>query len=163
MAMKWLFSLLSPAGKMRIEVRELPFEPLQEIEYYQSSFSRDGEYGATASFVGSMRDFNEGVNVKSMTLEYYPGMTEKHLKEICLTATERWSLIEVLLLHRVGQITIGEPIVVVAVWTAHRGDAFDACRFIMEDLKAKAPFWKKEILDEGERWVENNTSGYSSK
>ena len=148
---------------MLIEVRETAIEPLKEIEHYQSGFNRDGEYGATASFVGSMRDFNEGVNVKSMTLEYYPGMTEKHLNEICNEAGERWTLIDVLLLHRVGHINIGDPIVVVAVWTAHRGDAFDACRFIMEDLKAKAPFWKKEMLDEGERWVESNTSGYSSK
>jgi len=69
---------------------------------------------------------------------------------------------DALLLHRVGEIHVGDPIVLVAVWTVHRGDAFDACRFVMEDLKSKAPFWKKEILDDGERWVERNTSGYSN-
>ena len=148
---------------MLIEVREASIDPLKEIGQYQSNFARDGKFGATASFVGSMRDFNDGVNVRSMTLEHYPGMTEKHLEEICKTAAERWTVIDILLLHRVGNINISDPIVVVAVWTAHRGDAFDACRFIMEDLKAKAPFWKKEKLDEGERWVESNTSGYSSK
>ncbi len=146
---------------MLIEIREKPFEPLAEIERYQSAFARDGKFGATACFIGSMRDFNEGEQVESMKLEYYPGMTEKHLRRICEVATSRWSVLEVLLIHRVGDINIGDPLVLISVWTAHRGDAFDACRFIMEDLKSKAPFWKKETLDSGERWVERNTSGYS--
>ena len=145
-----------------IEVREKAFDPLAEMERYQSDFARSGKFGATASFIGTMRDFNEGDSVKGMTLEHYPGMTEKHLKEICEEACKRWAVIDVLLLHRVGEINIGDPIVLVSVWTAHRGDAFEACRFVMEDLKSKAPFWKKEVLDDGERWVESNTSGYSS-
>jgi len=97
-----------------------------------------------------------------MTLEYYPGMTEKHLRKICEDACKQWAILDALILHRVGVIEIGDPMVLVSIWTAHRGDAFDACRFIMEDLKSKAPFWKKEMLKDGERWVESNTSGYSS-
>ncbi len=147
---------------MLIDIRKAPFDPLREIEHYQSGFSSHGKFGATASFIGTMRDYNEGEKVHSMTLEYYPGMTEKQLRKICEASCQRWTLIDVLLLHRVGKITIGEPIVLVSVWTAHRGDAFDACRFIMEDLKSTAPFWKKETMDDGERWVESNTSGYSN-
>ncbi len=147
---------------MLIEIRENPFDAFASLEQYQSGLDQKGKFGATASFIGTMRDFNEGDSVKSMTLEYYPGMTEKHLRQICDEAFSRWALLDVLLLHRVGEIHIGDPIVLVSVWTAHRGDAFDACRFIMEDLKSKAPFWKKELLNDGERWVESNTSGYSN-
>ena len=147
---------------MKIEIRPQAFDPLKEQESYQSSTLPAGKYGATASFIGSMRDFNEGDEVTEMELEYYPGMTEKHLQMICEEAASKWALIDVLLLHRVGKITIGDPIVLVAVWTSHRGDAFDACRYIMEDLKSKAPFWKKETLLDGQRWVDCNTSGYSN-
>ncbi|NKB37055.1 MAG: molybdenum cofactor biosynthesis protein MoaE [Gammaproteobacteria bacterium] len=146
---------------MLIEIRQKAFQPLTEIEAYERAFLSPGKFGATASFVGTMRDYNDGESVQGMTLEHYPGMTEKHLKIICDTALERWTIVDVLLLHRVGKIDIGDPIVLVAVWTAHRGDAFDACRFIMEDLKSKAPFWKKESVNSGERWVENNTDGYA--
>ncbi|MCH7696210.1 MAG: molybdenum cofactor biosynthesis protein MoaE [Proteobacteria bacterium] len=146
---------------MKIEIKTEAFDPLVEQQRYQASLDIQGKYGATAVFIGTMRDFNEGDIVKSMTLDYYPGMTEKHLQQICNTAAERWSLLDSLVIHRVGVINIGDPIVLVAVWSVHRGDAFDACRFIMEDLKAKAPFWKKEELEDGERWVEKNTSGYS--
>ena len=146
---------------MLIEIRENAFLPSQEVEAYQSEFLATGKYGATATFVGTMRDFNEGESVQKMTLEHYPEMTAKHLRKICDSAFEQWTIIDVLLLHRVGDIDVGDPIVLVAVWTAHRGDAFDACRFIMEDLKSKAPFWKKESLTSGERWVENNTNGYA--
>jgi molybdopterin synthase catalytic subunit len=148
---------------MLIEIREEAFDVFGALERYQSDCEHKGKFGATASFIGTMRDFNEGDNVKSMTLEYYPGMTEKHLQKICDEAYQRWSIIDLLLLHRVGKVNIGEPIVLVSIWTAHRGDAFDACRFVMEDLKSKAPFWKKEELSDGERWVESNTSGYSEK
>ena len=146
---------------MKIEVRANPFDPLQEQEQYQRGLP-PGKHGATASFIGSMRDFNEGDQVTAMELEYYPGMTEKHLEKICNEAKDRWAILDILLLHRVGKIAIGEPIVLVTVWTSHRGDAFDACRFIMEDLKSKAPFWKKETLVDGQRWVDCNTSGYSN-
>lgn len=148
---------------MKIAISEGYFDPYAELDQYQQAMARQGQYGATASFVGSMRDFNEGDRIERMTLEYYPGMTEKHLQEICKRAGRQWALLDILVIHRVGVIEIGEPIVLVAVWAAHRGDAFDACRFIMEDLKHTAPFWKKEKLPGGERWVEKNTDGYAVK
>lgn len=160
-AMKWHSFPRSRADNMHIEIKAEAFEPYAELTKFQGSLGQTGKYGATASFVGTMRDFNEGDNIEKMTLEYYPGMTEKHLEKICTAAAGKWTLIDVLVLHRVGEIQIGEPIVLVAVWSAHRNDAFDACRFIMEDLKHTAPFWKKEKLEEGERWVEKNTDGYA--
>ena len=148
---------------MHIEIRNQPFEPYAELEKYQTDIGCQGKYGATASFVGTMRDFNEGEVIKGMTLEYYPGMTEKQIEKICHEATGRWKVIDGLVLHRVGKIEINQPIVLVSVWASHRGDAFDACRYIMEELKHKAPFWKKEKLEQGERWVERNTDGYSEQ
>jgi len=147
---------------VRIELRKNPFAPYAELEEYQRELNFQGKYGAVASFVGTMRDFNEGDSVLGMTLDYYPGMTEKQIGKICDIAHQRWTLLESLVLHRVCEINIGEPIVLIAVWSAHRNDAFDACRFIMEDLKYKATFWKKERLEDGERWVEKNTDGYTS-
>ena len=144
---------------MAIDIRKSAFDPWQEIERYQQKMGKDGSYGATAVFIGSMRDFNEGEQVTAMTLEYYPGMTEKHLEEISQTAFQRWDIIDTLILHRVGEIEISEPIVLVAVWSTHRKEAFEACRFIMEDLKSKAPFWKQETLEQGKRWLEKNTPG----
>lgn len=145
-----------------IQLREESFEPQREISSFEAGLSDVGKFGATAAFTGTMRDFNEGESVLGMTLEYYPGMTEKQLEEICQYSMDRWKVLHVLLLHRVGRIEVGEAIVLVAVWTAHRGEAFDACRHIMEELKSRAPFWKKEDLEQGERWVERNTSGYSN-
>lgn len=139
-----------------------PLEPWQALQQFQSEIADNmqGQYGATAVFVGTMRDFNEGDNVANMFLEHYPGMTERHLENICLKSTEKYALLETLIIHRVGDIKPNEPIVLVAVWTEHRKQAFAACREIMEDLKSKAPFWKKEQLKEGqERWVEKNTKG----
>ena len=148
---------------MHIEIRHRSFNPYDEMKQYQAALKSGGKYGATASFVGTMRDFNEGDVVKGMTLEYYPGMTENQIEKICTTAASRWTIIETLVIHRAGKLEVGEPIVLVAVWSAHRGDAFDACRYIMEQLKHNAPFWKKEKLESGERWVEKNTDGYSVK
>ena len=144
---------------MSVEIKNAPFNPWQEIEQFQENMQQVGKFGATASFIGTMRDFNEGQQVDSMTLEYYPGMTDKHLEEICQAAHEKWDLIDSLLIHRVGEINIGDPIVLVSVWSVHRKDAFEACRFIMEDLKSRAPFWKQESTAEGKRWVEKNTPG----
>ena len=144
---------------MHIEIKKESFNPYAEIEQYQQKIEDVGKYGATASFVGTMRDFNEGQQVGGMLLEFYPGMTEKHLSDICKEANKRWDLIDILVMHRVGEIEIGEPIVLVSVWAAHRAAAFDSCRFIMEDLKSKAPFWKQEAVAGGKRWVEKNTQG----
>ena len=146
---------------MHVEIREQTFQPWRELEQYDTARQQAGKAGALASFVGSMRDFNDGEAVRGMRLEHYPGMTEKHIREICAQAGRQWQVLDSLVLHRVGEVRIGEAIVLVAVWAAHRGDAMDACRFIIEDLKARAPFWKKEQLQNHERWVESNTSGYS--
>ena len=148
---------------MRIEIRPSSFDPYAEVAAYERIALKQGQFGATACFVGTMRDSNDGSAVRGMTLEHYPGMTEKHLQSICDQAGSRWALHEGLVLHRVGQIALGEAIVVVAIWSAHRGDAQDACRFIIEDLKSKAPFWKQEQLQDGKRWVSNNTSGYEAQ
>ncbi len=146
----------------KIEVLESIFDPWKLQQDYQTvSMQGKTDYGATASFIGTMRDFNEGDDVASMVLEHYPKMTKKQLNEIVDEACEKWSLLNVLIVHRVGKILPAEPIVLVTVWSSHRVDAFEACRFLMEDLKHKAPFWKQETLKEGDtRWVEENTAGY---
>lgn len=144
---------------MRVEIREQPFDPLVELAHYQESLSElRGRYGATASFVGTMRDFNEGDTVRAMALVHYPGMTERQIERAVEQAAEQWPLLEALVIHRVGELRPNDPIVLVAVWTAHRAAAFEACRFIMEELKSSAPFWKKETLAEGERWVERSAA-----
>ena len=147
---------------MLVEIRPEPFDPFAEMGAYQSRLQPVGCSGAMASFIGTLRDSNEGVAVSEMQLEHYPGMTEKHLHAICSEAAAKWALQDCLVLHRSGQIHVGETIVLVATWAAHRGDALDACRFIIEDLKSKAPFWKKERLEGSERWVEKNTPGHSN-
>ncbi len=144
-----------------IKVQTEALKPWIEISDFQTSnFQNHTNYGATATFVGTMRDLNEGDEVLEMTLEHYSAMTEKQLQEIVDEANEKWPLLHVLLMHRVGKILPADPIVLVAVWSAHRAAAFDGCRFLMEALKHKAPFWKKENLMSGEsRWVEKNTPG----
>ena len=148
---------------MKIAVDASPFSPWEAIAQYEAEVVQPafpGKFGAAATFVGTMRDFNEGDEVQGMTLEHYPGMTEKQLQLILDEAFSRWALLDALLLHRVGELRPQEPIVLVAVWSAHRKDAFEACRYIMEILKSNAPFWKKEQLNSGHRWVEKNTDGY---
>lgn len=114
--------------------------------------------GAVASFIGTVRDANsvagEHAAIRRMELEHYPGMTERSLEEICDQARARWRLIDTLIVHRVGPLAPGDQIVLVAVTSGHRGDAFAACEFIMDYLKTRAPFWKKEWTAQGERWVE---------
>jgi len=114
--------------------------------------------GAVASFIGQVRDLNDGSNVSSMTLEHYPGMTEKALAAIVEQAKQRWDIFDALVIHRVGTLQPTEQIVLVVVSGAHRGEAFAACEFIMDYLKTEAPFWKKEQTAEGERWVESRSS-----
>ena len=112
------------------------------------------DVGAIASFVGTVRELNEGAGVSSMTLEHYPGMTERALEDICVQARQRWDILDALVVHRHGELAPGDQIVLVVVTSAHRGDAFAACEFIMDYLKTQAPFWKKERTPQGERWVE---------
>lgn len=116
------------------------------------------EDGAVATFLGAVRAKNLGDNVTGLTLEHYPGMTEKSLNDIVVQARERWDINRVAIVHRVGTLTLGENIVFVGVTSSHRGDAFDACEFIMDFLKTRAPFWKKESTSEGDRWIEARDS-----
>ena len=117
-----------------------------------------GRVGAVAAFVGTVRDLNDGAGVTTMTLEHYPGMTEKALESIVARARERWDLDDVLVVHRVGELRPLDQIVLVAVTSAHRGDAFAACEFVMDWLKTQAPFWKKEAGPQGARWVDARES-----
>jgi molybdopterin synthase catalytic subunit len=134
------------------------FHPCDEVERYQERFrDRRGRYGAAVSFVGTMRDFNAGATVESMTLEHYPGMTEKQLLRLCDEARARWHIVDVLIVHRVGVVVPGDPIVLVAVWSAHRAEAFDGCRYLIEELKTRAPFWKREQIGKTGHWVAHNT------
>lgn len=110
--------------------------------------------GAIASFVGVVRDVNEGDAVSEMILEHYPGMTEKSIEDIITQARGRWEILEALVIHRVGRLRPTDQIVLVVVAGEHRGDAFAACEFIMDYLKTRAPFWKKEQTAAGTRWVE---------
>jgi molybdopterin synthase catalytic subunit len=138
-----------------VRVQQAPFDAGQEIAALTAG-RRD--VGAVATFVGCVRDRNEGDAVSRMTLEHYPGMTERALEEICAEAAGRWELLDVRVVHRVGPLAPGESIVLVAVSSAHRGEAFAACEFIMDYLKTRAPFWKKEETPAGARWVEARTS-----
>lgn len=141
---------------MNVFVTDKPFDPWREIASYQQQLPQ-GQYGATAVFVGTMRDFNEALTVNSMTLDHYPGMTEKHLQKICQQAIDQYQLLDAMIIHRVGELFPDQPIVLAAAWAAHRKAALEACRFMIEDLKHSAPFWKKENTTKGIRWVENNT------
>ncbi len=118
----------------------------------------DARIGAVAAFVGTVRDRNDGSEVAAMTLEHYPGMTEKSLEEIIEKAKARWDIYDVLIIHRVGPLQIEDQIVLTAVTSAHRGEAFAACEYVMDYLKTLAPFWKKEDTPEGARWVDARLS-----
>lgn len=140
---------------MKILVQESDFDPGVEIAALHAG---QPKVGAVASFVGLVRDLNEGEGVASLTLEHYPAMTEKSLHAIADEAVERWHLLDVTVIHRVGTLKPLDRIVFVGVASMHRGDAFAACEFIMDYLKTRAPFWKKEGTAGGERWVEARTS-----
>jgi molybdopterin synthase catalytic subunit len=118
----------------------------------------NAKIGAVASFIGLCRDANDGDVVTKMTLEHYPGMTEKALEGIITEAKGRWNIMDALIVHRVGELKPTDQIVLVVVTGAHRGEAFSACEFIMDYLKTRAPFWKKEETPRGARWVEARAS-----
>ena len=121
---------------------------------YQALIEHNCTDGAVVTFVGRVRDFNVQTPVTALELEHYPAMTAKVLEDIVEQARERWSLGRVRLIHRVGQLSLGDQIVFVGVTTPHRGDAFAATEFIVDFLKTQAPFWKKETTAEGKRWVQ---------
>ena len=140
---------------MKISVQREDFDCGAEIEALARG---NPQVGALAAFVGLVRDVNEGAEVGRMTLEHYPGMTEKSIGAIVEQARSRWDVIDCTVIHRVGELQPTDRIVLVAVASGHRGDAFAACEFVMDYLKTRAPFWKKERTPEGERWVEARSS-----
>ncbi len=140
---------------MKIAVQTQAFDLQAEVEALHRT---NPKVGAVASFLGLVRDVNEGQGVSAMTLEHYPGMTEKALAAIVEQARARWDVMDACVIHRIGPMQPTDPIVLVAVASAHRGDAFAACEFIMDFLKTRAPFWKKEATPEGEKWVDARES-----
>jgi molybdopterin synthase catalytic subunit len=140
---------------MTVRVQTEDFDAGFEINQLRSARK---DVGAVVSFVGQVRDINEGDEVSQLTLEHYPGMTEKSLQAIITQAKARWNIIDVLIIHRVGTLQPCDQIVLVAVSGGHRGEAFAACEFVMDYLKTEAPFWKKEATPSGERWIEAKSS-----
>jgi molybdopterin synthase catalytic subunit len=134
-----------------------PFDPWRELADHQTGLAA-GKFGACCNFTGTMRDFNAGDSVTSMRLDHYPDMTQRFLDTICDEARARWNILDCLIVHRYGEIRPDETIVLTAAWAAHRADAFDACRYLIEELKARAPFWKKERTADGERWVHDTST-----
>ncbi|MFP6799985.1 MAG: molybdenum cofactor biosynthesis protein MoaE, partial [Pseudomonas sp.] len=131
---------------MAIRVQSQPFDPGVELTALHAA---NLGIGAVVSFVGYVRDFNDGREVGGMFLEHFPGMTEKALGKIAEEAAQRWPLLGIEVIHRIGRLEPGEPIVFVGTTSAHRQAAFDACNFVMDYLKTRAPFWKKEDTAEG--------------
>ena len=127
-------------------------------ELTRNLHAEDPGVGAVVTFVGYVRDLNQGDQVSELFLEHYPGMTERSLQQIIDQAHQRWPLQRVTIVHRVGALKVGEPIVFVGVASEHRQEAFDACNFLMDYLKTRAPFWKREHTPSGERWVEGRES-----
>ena len=139
------------SGTMTVRVQTEDFDVSTELARLRAG---DRGIGAVAAFIGTVRDVNDDVGVATMVLEHYPGMTEKALTAIIEEAKTRWDIRDALVIHRVGPLRPADQIVLVAVTSAHRGAAFDACEFIIDYLKTRAPFWKKESTSSGERWVE---------
>jgi molybdopterin synthase catalytic subunit len=140
---------------MAVRVQTEDFDAGAEMARLRAA---DGRVGAVATFVGTVRDVNDAAHVATLTLEHYPGMTEKALEDIVAQARARFDVYDALVVHRVGTLKPTDQIVLVVVTSAHRGDAFDACRFLMDYLKTRAPFWKKEQTPDGARWVEARAS-----
>jgi len=140
---------------MGVRVQAEDFDVGTEIDRLRRG---NPKVGAVASFVGVVRDLNEGDMVAGMTLEHYPGMTERSIEAIVDEARSRWDIIDALVIHRVGSLRPTDQIVLVVVSSSHRGEAFAACEFLMDYLKTRAPFWKKEQLEDGARWVDARSS-----
>jgi molybdopterin synthase catalytic subunit len=140
---------------MTVRIETADFDVSREI-----ALLREGnpQVGAVAAFVGVVRDMNDGAAVADMILEHYPGMTEKAIAGIIDQAKARWNIFDVVVVHRVGRLKPTDQIVLVVVSSAHRGEAFAACEFVMDYLKTQAPFWKKEQTPDGARWVDSRAS-----
>jgi molybdopterin synthase catalytic subunit len=144
-------------------VSEHPFNPWQTISQQQSTHELSGQFGACASFIGTMRDFSDRKNLSKMVLEHYPEMTTRYLDKLEQQARQQWPLLDCLIVHRVGDIYPGDAIVLISCWSAHRRAALDACNWLIEELKYHAPFWKQEFGPDGAQWVEENTDGHSKE
>ncbi|MDR2877802.1 MAG: molybdenum cofactor biosynthesis protein MoaE [Chromatiales bacterium] len=143
---------------MKVFITKEILDPYKEIMAYEREALPPGKHGGVVSFVGTMRDFNDGQDVRAMNLDYYPGMTEHHIERVCQEAMKGWDIMDCMVVHRVGEMVPTDPIVLVAVWSAHRKDSFDACRYIINYLKESAPFWKCEVTTQGQKhWVEKNS------
>lgn len=140
---------------MSISVQTTDFDLNEELKKLRAN---NPSIGAVVSFVGYVRDFNDGSKVSAMELEHYAGMTEQSLADIAQLAASRWNIIDSMIIHRIGKLAALDQIVLVAVASAHRFDAFSACEFIMDYLKTQAPFWKKESTDTGDKWVDARDS-----
>lgn len=147
-------------GAFRVRVQEEPFDAGAEVARLYGAGAPG--VGAVASFVGAVRDENAGRPVGSMFLEHYPGMTERAIERIVADARARWRIAAATVVHRVGPLAPGDPIVLVAVASSHRGDAFAACEYVMDFLKTRAPFWKREETPDGRRWVEARRSDFDA-
>lgn len=144
----------------KVEVREADFDLNAEMEALRAG---SPGAGAVVSFVGVVRNRNQGDAILSLTLEHYPGMTEASIRKIIGKARSRWAIEDAVVIHRVGRLAIGDQIVLCLVTSAHRGEAFEACEFIMDWLKTEAPFWKKEETPGGSRWVDARESDERAK
>jgi len=143
-----------------IKVQQSDFVVADEYRH----LANDNQDGAVVTFVGKVRDFNEGLDVQGLSLEYYPGMTEKVLNDIEKKAREHWPLNKVTIIHRFGDLTLGEQIVFIGVTSPHRKAAFSACEFLIDFLKTQAPFWKKELTSKGIVWLDaKNSDGDASQ
>jgi molybdopterin synthase catalytic subunit len=142
-------------GRTSVSVQAADFDLGAEVASLRED---DPEVGAVASFVGTVRDRNDGLSVSSMELEHYPGMTERAIEAMVDEARRRFEIRAVRVIHRVGRLDPRDQIVLVAVTSAHRGAAFSACEFLMDYLKTQAPFWKKELTPQGARWVDAHSS-----
>lgn len=142
---------------MFIQILEENFNAWEVLQAYEKDQCFSGKCGASTIFVGTMRDFNENEQVESLFLEHYPEMTQRYLEKIAQETFKQWDILDVLIVHRVGEINIDEQIVLTAAWSAHRSESFAACRYLIEELKHRAPFWKRETLSNQTRWVSSNT------
>uniref|UniRef100_UPI00334295DD molybdenum cofactor biosynthesis protein MoaE n=1 Tax=Castellaniella defragrans TaxID=75697 RepID=UPI00334295DD len=138
-----------------VVVQTADFDPAALYAELQARSS--GQAGAMVSFIGTVRDYAPGEATRSLFLEHYPGMCEREIQALCDTAAQRWSILDTTVVHRVGELALGERIVFVGVASAHRGDAFRACEYIIDALKTRAPFWKRETTDSGRSfWVQQD-------
>jgi molybdopterin synthase catalytic subunit len=143
------------AGRDQVRVQAADFDAGSEIARLRAGRT---DIGAIAAFIGTVRDLNDAARVTGLTLEHYPGMTEQSLADIVGEARQRFAILDALVVHRVGALRPGDQIVLVVITSAHRGMAFDACEYVMDMLKTRAPFWKKERTPQGDRWVEARAS-----